>query len=297
MGAFMNRYGIGAMLASLLLSSFGFAEDAHWSYSGENGPAKWGDLPGYATCKTGQKQSPINITNPDPNQAMPQIGRYSTDAGFGSTNYPGPLLVHNNGHTIRVVFRGRSPGRSPGYFPPSWFTYNDVEYDLRELHFHAPGEHQFNGTPYPLEMHMVHQEWADVASGYNNGRRLVIAVLFNAGEANDALEKLLQNLPASGKYIPEPLDESGFGARGFIEQSISYLQLMPQVSGDAQFDKSSYRYSGSLTTPGCAEGITWIVLSTPVEASADQIRRLAAAMPRNNARPVQALNGRTISSP
>ena len=26
------------------------------------------------------------------------MGRYSTDAGFGSTNYPGPLLVHNNGH-------------------------------------------------------------------------------------------------------------------------------------------------------------------------------------------------------
>ena len=144
---------------------------------------------------------------------------------------------------------------------------------------------------------MVHQEWKDVAAGYDKGRRLVIAVLFKAGEANDALDKLLQNLPASGKYIPEPVDQSGFGAREFIEQSISYLQLMPRVSADAQFDKSSYRYSGSLTTPDCAQDITWIVLSTPVEASADQIQRLAAAMPTNNARPVKDLNGRTISSP
>jgi carbonic anhydrase len=296
-GNFMTGFRIGALLAIALIGSSAYAQEgSHWSYSGDSGPAKWGDLPGYGICKSGQKQSPIDLGAPGATQSMPKLGRYAFYISRDPIgNYPGPLLVHNNGHTIRVVFRGRLPGASPGRFPPSWFTYDGVEYDLRELHFHAPGEHQFNATPYPLEMHMVHQEWKDVASGYDGGKRLVIAVLFKVGEANWELERLLKNLPASGKYIPEP------NSRAVIEPGLYFHNMLPRIGGQHEdadsFNKASYRYSGSLTTPGCAEGISWIVLSTPVTASADQIRRLAAVMPANNARPLQNLFGRAISPP
>jgi carbonic anhydrase len=143
----------------------------------------------------------------------------------------------------------------------------------------------------------VHQEWVGVGPGYTNGRRAVIAVLFQAGAENQELERLLQNLPAAGQWFPA-IDRGG--NRPFVE-GLYYHNLLPRVGGQhadyGSFDKAAYRYTGSLTTPGCDEGITWMVLSTPVTASADQIRRLSAAMPANNARPVQALNGRAISTP
>ena len=46
------------------------------------------------------------------------MGRYSTDAGFGSTDYPGPLLVHNNGHTIRVLSAAALPAVPRATFRP-----------------------------------------------------------------------------------------------------------------------------------------------------------------------------------
>ena len=34
----------------------------HWSYTGKNGPEKWGNLgQEYATCDLGKRQSPIDI--------------------------------------------------------------------------------------------------------------------------------------------------------------------------------------------------------------------------------------------
>ena len=38
-------------------------DDHHWEYGNEMGPAQWGSLnPDFATCDTGQEQSPVNIT-------------------------------------------------------------------------------------------------------------------------------------------------------------------------------------------------------------------------------------------
>lgn len=52
-----------------------------------------------------------------------------------------------------------------------------------------------------------------------------------------------------------------------------------------------YRYSGSLTTPPCTEGVRWHILTTPATVSTQQL----AAFPfRMNARPVQPINGRVV---
>src|SRR5215471_9946428 len=40
---------------------------AHWSYAGEEGPAKWGDLStDFAACKTGKQQTPVDIPKAPP---------------------------------------------------------------------------------------------------------------------------------------------------------------------------------------------------------------------------------------
>jgi carbonic anhydrase len=50
---------------------------------------------------------------------------------------------------------------------------------------------------------------------------------------------------------------------------------------------------GSLTTPPCTEGVLWMVLKQPVSISKAQYKLFTQLYP-NNARPVQAVNGRPV---
>ncbi|MFQ5583851.1 MAG: carbonic anhydrase family protein, partial [Calditrichia bacterium] len=56
-----------------------------------------------------------------------------------------------------------------------------------------------------------------------------------------------------------------------------------------------YRYSGSLTTPPCSEGVQWLVLKDSIEMSAAQIAAFAPILNHNN-RPLQPVNARNIIS-
>jgi carbonic anhydrase len=58
-------------------------------------------------------------------------------------------------------------------------------------------------------------------------------------------------------------------------------------------DPGYYMYMGSQTAPPCSEGITWFVLKTPIEVSAEQISAFARLYPRD-IRPIQPLNGRIV---
>jgi carbonic anhydrase len=55
-----------------------------------------------------------------------------------------------------------------------------------------------------------------------------------------------------------------------------------------------FSYGGSLTTPPCSEGVKWIVLKTPIEASAEQIAIFQKRVGPNTNRPVQPHNARLI---
>lgn len=72
-----------------------------------------------------------------------------------------------------------------------------------------------------------------------------------------------------------------------LNRSLDINALLPK-----QFN--FYRFSGSLTTPPCSEGVTWLVLDQPVNVSAEQIHQFQAVVHHNNNRPIQPLNGRVI---
>ena len=58
-------------------------------------------------------------------------------------------------------------------------------------------------------------------------------------------------------------------------------------------DTGYYTYMGSQPAPPCTEGVTWIVLKTPMEISEAQISAFAKLYP-HDVRPVQPLNGRVV---
>ena len=108
-----------------------------------------------------------------------------------------------------------------------------------------------------------------------DGKDAGVTVFINAGHPNPTVARVWEHLPhAEGQ-------EEVSGIR------ISPAGLLPRNMN------SYFMYRGSLTAPPCTEGVTWFVLKTPIEISAEQIEAFAKLYP-NDARPVQPLNGRVV---
>jgi carbonic anhydrase len=167
------------------------------------------------------------------------------------------INLTNNGHAIEFEYETGSSIEVEGKV-----------FQLNQFHFHAQSEHTVDGTRYPLEMHMVHQA-AD-------GDLVVVSVLFEVGAENDFLANFSDNLPISEGDTYNPTDVINVG------------DLIPANAG-------YYTYTGSLTTPPCSEIATWFVLKTPLQISTAQMTNFQDIL-KDNFRPIQDLNGRTISS-
>jgi len=157
-----------APLALLLTGNSPGHDKPHWSYGGEGGPEKWGELSQeFALCKTGHMQSPIDLGAAD------VMGNFSIKAAYK----PGPLTLLNNGHTVQAVIA-----------PGSLLTSGIARYKLLQVHFHTPSEEVLYGLPYPMVAHFVHVDHA--------GNLAVLGVLFEEGAHNAELEKLIRAAPA-----------------------------------------------------------------------------------------------------
>ena len=138
-----------------------------WDYSDALGPSHWGDLkPEFATCKTGHRQSPIDIRNPQPVDLPPITFDYK----------PSTLHVIDNGHTIMV-----------NYEPGSSISVGGKKYDLKQFHFHRPSEEKINGKGYAMVVHLVHAD--------QDGKLAVVAVLLEEGKDNPLVRELWNDLP------------------------------------------------------------------------------------------------------
>lgn len=166
----------------------------------------------------------------------------------------GDAEVIDNGHTIQVnVAEGSAIGLE------------GREFALLQFHFHLPSEHTVEGSAAPMEVHFVHAA--------AEGDLAVIGVFMEAGEADPTVQSLWEAIPTAG----EPP-----GALAAFDPNA----LLPAGG-------SHYRYPGSLTTPGCSEIVSWVVMTGSIAVSQDQIEAFAARYPMN-ARPVQPLKERAI---
>jgi len=251
---------------TLILSACGGGDSSSvspmttWSFSGSNGPEFWHlvvDRNGepYTTCKYGQRQSPINITEASlspldlPNvdfQYQPTAVK-STTLGFGIYGFD---LQEEPTHNAIVV--------------------NGVKSELQQIHLHTPSDHQIDGKPYDGAIHFVHKD--------TTGAYTFVAVLLQVGASNENIATLIDHLPDSVLLAEIP------------EFSFDLTTLLPPES-----QRASYRYSGSFTTPACAENVNWIIMQTPIEFSQKQLAVFQTLFD-GNTRPIQQLNDRTIEA-
>lgn len=166
------------------------------------------------------------------------------------------ISVVDNGHTLQFNFD-----------QGTYLTYQGKGYELKQFHVHEAAEHLIDGIRYPLEFHFVH-----IAE---DGAVLVVGVLAKQGKENKYFNRL--------DVFKELDDEKE------IKTSINFNAdwLYPK-------NKRYYSYTGSLTTPPCTGGVTWIVFQNPISLSADTIEIIGQHLPEDNYRPVQPLNGRVV---
>jgi carbonic anhydrase len=142
-------------------------------------------------------------------------------------------------------------------------------FTLQSLHLHTPSEHELKNVRYPMELHMVHKNAA--------GQLAVVGVWLKQGKENLALDTLF-NFYSSNNVN---------GKADSAQREFAPMNILPKIH-------TYFSYSGSLTTPPCTEGVTWIVMQQPVEASAQQINFFKQHITAFNARPVQPLNQREV---
>lgn len=165
--------------------------------------------------------------------------------------------IVNNGHSIQINVDGEDE-----------FTLDNELFTLRQYHFHTPSENLIDGKSYPLEAHFVHTN--------QQGELAVIAVMFTVGKENTALDPVIDSIPVA-KNLVQPVDKR--------------FDLAPLFPADRHY----YRFSGSLTTPPCTEGLRWLVMKKAVTLSEAQLRQFQHALEHSNNRPVQPRHGRIIA--
>ena len=198
---------------------------------------------------TQAQQSPINLEDP---VYSPELGD-GIDIGWSQSSSV-PATTGADGHSILM----------PGVQKP--LTIQGKDFEPKGLHFHALSEHLVNGKPYPVEMHIVHQNDED-------GTRAVMGVFIDgegqSGSAADlAINSLLDNLEEGGK-------------------DISPSDILPQDTS------KFYRYEGSLTTAPYDENVSWMVMKEPIHLAPETLARLKSEQ-GHEARVAQDLNRRYV---
>ena len=195
-----------------------------------------------------QAQSPIDIVTHDAKPAQANEPRAIVlrhlDRATGTAQDTGHAVQFNT-HMTEATIRGR-------YFR------------MAQFHMHAASEHTIDGKQFPLEGHFVFQA--------QNGRLAVVAVMYQEGRPNRAIQGILDDLAVDG-----------------AKPKSATLDIRPLVPKKLGY----YHYLGSLTTPPLTQNVEWYVLKQPVSLSAEQLAALRKHYPRNN-RAIQPLNGRPV---
>lgn len=262
-------------------ASLAFSAGDPWSYEGATGPDHWKGV-----CKTGKRQSPIDIKSSD--------AVYDKALGeFVLHNYnqklPLNFTVKNNGHGMVVSLAGGNYTVSGGGLVGSYKT---VQFHLHWGPNKDEGsEHVVNGIAYPAEMHFVsmNTKYSTLKEALTPSDGLAVLGVFMEVGGDDN---------PSWSFLDYAANVTTFNTSVVVPASkfAVFNNLLPASKTDY------YRYDGSLTTPTCNEVVTWTVFKNTVKISKRQIDLLRKLEKPDgnpltkNYRPPTPLNGRTVKA-
>jgi carbonic anhydrase len=274
---------------------------ASWGYSGSVGPSSWAKL-GFTACSS-PNQSPIDIST---SSAL----KLNCSALEIDWNAIGGLVVAAEANLLRIRIPEVSratvgwatipalSGAGSGSTPSLYTTFEDRQYHLEAIEFHAGSETRIDGKQFPLEAQFLHRDssglimvrlmpdsfppfatvpgigWCQPPRLLSVGLLQVLAVLYSLGAHNMFLDELgWGKLPVSNGDFAE------------VKGAFNPNYLLPT-------SRNYYSYIGSLTSPPCTEKVRWVVMETPVTLSPAQAKQ----MPINgNFRPPQPLGSRQVA--
>jgi carbonic anhydrase len=169
--------------------------------------------------------------------------------------HPSSFNVTDNGKTVQVMV-------GSGNF----ITVNNRTYELIQFHFHRPSEERINGKGYEMVVHLVHKD--------GEGKIAMLALLLERGKPQPVIQTVWNNLPLEKFDTMAPA------------VALDPLDLLPAR-------RDYFTFMGSMTTPPCQEGVLWLVMKEPVQASPAQMALFSRLYPLN-ARPTQPSSGRII---
>jgi carbonic anhydrase len=169
--------------------------------------------------------------------------------------HPSTFSEVDNGHTVEVTL-------GAGNF----ITVGSQTYELQGFHFHRPSEERINGKGTEMVMHLVHKGVG--------GSLAVVAVMIERGKQHNVMQTVWNYLPLEKLTSVSPAIV------------INPAEALPEK-------RDYYTYMGSLTTPPCTEGVLWLVMKQPMQATPAQMALFSRLYPLN-ARPVQSSFGRVI---
>ncbi|XP_053503810.1 carbonic anhydrase 4b [Ictalurus furcatus] len=271
-------------LLVLLVSMLGVTGGAEWCYKSQvscdnkcKGPDEWKDIS--PTCGN-RSQSPINIVT----KKVDTI--HLTPLSLQGYQHVFQSIITNNGHTVKFNLSGDAVIDGAGL---------KETYKAMEVHFHwgkngGPGsEHTIDGEQYPMEMHIVHikKDYSSVEEAVKDPSGLaVFGFLYEESDREvNEYDSIINALP----HIRFPGNKT-------VLASVSLKMLIPPHNTLMRY----FRYSGSLTTPDCAESVIWTVFESTIKLSKKQLSTFSELWFENGTamtdtfRPVQPRNGRTI---
>ncbi|KAL1641485.1 hypothetical protein SLS58_005990 [Diplodia intermedia] len=214
-----------SLMPRRLTKRAGEVEVSNFGYTALTGPLNWHNIEaGNELCNTGSNQSPINL---DDTVAL------ATEAPAIDIANVEAAEFENLGSTLETIVNGTT-------------TVGGQAFNLAQFHLHTPSEHRIADEYFPLEMHMVHE------AGDGSGKIVVVAVLFQLSEDGATTTDLLTAATQNIAEVEEPGTVTETGALDFAAV-VEHLSSTPLLN-----------YTGSLTTPPCAEDVTFLVTQQPL---------------------------------
>jgi len=281
MGNHIQTMGQLSTLSAVLLLLPAALASSDWSYDhhGGSGPEHWD-----GECR-GQSQSPIDLEEQELTVSLPPLSLADYD------QVPVSSLLVNNGHSVKLTNQ-YSAGLTPQM---SGAGLND-HYKFAQVHFHwgndssRGSEHTLNGQAFPMEMHLVHHNASfkdinEAAKQKSPSSLAVLGIFFKVSSTAH---------PGVNKLLPFLREVRTAGSQVEVTPRLVLSDLVP---GDLS---QVYRYSGSLTTPGCNEIVQWTVVKKPVQILEEQMEEFRQLLTKDNTplvdnyRPTQNLNNRKV---